>query len=257
MRKIMIATLLAAFTGVVLAVTIHAMGNLPIKQADCSAKLIVKKTDGTCECKKGYVWDDAKSKCAKGSLWCQKNYAKKSVYVSADNECACRKGFELSSKGGACAKSKPVKSESPSANELAPESTALPTETSGTEVTLDDSNVADGSAQLDFESGLRTSRGYPDMMIGGILSNGKMNPTMAGNFIEMKQPFDQVRECPETGYIGTGVTGATNGKVYCIKTVEGNYAKFEVLDARYDTVKKLRLFKLKYILQWNGVRTMP
>jgi hypothetical protein len=257
MRKTLYALGLAGLATIILAVTIHAMGNMPIKQADCSTSNVVKKTDGTCECKKSYVWDDAKGRCALGSTWCQKNFAKKSTYSSVKNECACRKGFELNGKGDVCVKSGPAKSEPKPSAAPAPDSTGLPTGTPVTEAMLDDSSVANGSAQFDFESGISTAQGYPDMMFGGILSGGKMNPTMAGNFIEMKKPFNQVKECPESGYIGTGVTGATAGKVYCIKTVEGNYAKFEVLDAHYDTAKKLRIFKFKYIFDWNGVRMFP
>ncbi len=248
---------MACFAAIVLIVTLHAMGNLPIKTADCTAKNIIKKANGICECKKAYVWDDTKNLCALGSLWCRKNFAKGSVYNSAQNECACRKGFELNSKGDTCVKSKPVKSESEPPKTPTADSTGLTTGTTATEVTLDDSDVANGSAQFDFESGMRTSKGYPDMMFGGILSGGKMNPTLAGNFVEIKKPFDEVKECPESGYVSTGVTGATAGKVYCVKTLEGNYAKFGILDAHYDTIKKMKIFKFKYIFQWNGVRTMP
>jgi hypothetical protein len=255
MRKTLYALGMAGLTTLVLAVTLHAMGSQPSKEADCAAKNVDKKANGVCECKKAYVWDDKKNLCELGSLWCKRNFAKGSVYLSAQNVCACRNGFELDAKGDACVKKGPV--------EYGPQSPAVPdtgTPSVGAsvdEVTLDDSDVADGSAQFDFESAARTSRGYPDMMFGGILGNGKMIPTLAGNFVEMGKTFDQVKECPDSGYASAGVTGATAGKVYCVKTVEGNYAKFEVLDAHYDNVKKLRLFKFKYEFQWNGIRTMP
>jgi hypothetical protein len=244
MKKIAIATLLAVFTGMVLAVTIHAMGNLPTKQADCSAKFTIKKTDGSCECKKTYVWDDAKSKCAKGSLWCQKNFAKRSAYFSAKNECACRKDFELSSKGDACVKV--VKA---------------------TEVTLDDSDNEHGSAQYDFETGQKTVYGSPDLFIGGIIFDSNWMPALNWQVVEMSQPFNEVAECPATGYASVTNVDEKTGfgspiyaqpeHVYCLKTSEGNYAKLEILSAYYDTEKELRILKFKYVFQPNGSKKMP
>lgn len=240
---------MAGFATLVLTVTLHAMGNVPIKQADCSAKNTVKKTEGFCECRKSYVWDDSKSQCALGSLWCRKNFAKNSSYLSTLNECACKKGFELNPKGDACVKAKPATTENPkSTGDSSPMASDLKT----VEVTLDDTNVAGGTYAYDFESAKRSVERSPDLFMGGVVTNGKLNPTLSGKLAEMKQPFAEIKECPETGYISTGVTGAYAGKVYCLKTAEGNYAKFEVLDARYDAAKQMRVFTFKSVFQPFG-----
>ena len=102
MRKVLIYLSMAALAGIVLAVTIRAMGSLPTRQADCSAKNVVKKTDGTCECRQGYVWDDAKSQCVHGIVWCSANFAKRSAYNVASGECECRKGSKFDLKLKTC-----------------------------------------------------------------------------------------------------------------------------------------------------------
>jgi hypothetical protein len=249
MKKILTPLFLALLMMAVLAVTIHATGKVPTRSASCGVPNTVKKSEGVCECQKSFLWNDVRGQCVRASVWCSQNFAKRSVYDSALNECVCRKGFGLDAKGDACVAGTPQ----PEAKVESDSSSAHPPVL---EATLDDSDVANGSASFDFESGIRTSKGYPDLYMGGVITNGKMRPTLAGNLVEMEQAFDAVTECPESGYSGAGVDNAATGKVFCLKTVEGNYAKFEVEDAHYDTAKNRRVFKFRYRFNGNGNREM-
>ncbi len=243
MKKILVALGMAGFATIILALTIHAMGNLPIKQADCSAKNVVKQVNGACECKRSFVWEESKSKCVLGTTWCGKNFAKRSAYNAKLNQCDCRKGFELNAKGDACIKV-----------------------VAATEVTLDDSDMEHGTAQYDFETGLKTVDGSPDLFIGGIVFETTWMPALNWQVVEMDKPFKEVAVCPSDGYasvknvdergFGSPIY-AEPGKVYCLKTSEGNYAKLEILSATYDTEKELRILKFKYIFQPNGSMRMP
>lgn len=221
-----------------------AMGSQPTKAADCSVKSVVKKANGVCECKKAFVWDASKNLCSLGSLWCRKNFAKGSSYVSAQNQCACKNGFELSANGDACVKTVPTY-----------------------EVTLDDSDLQNGSGQFDFETGQKTVNGSPDLLIGGIVFDNSWMAALDWQVVEMDKPFNEIAECPANGYASvsnvdkkTGMGSpiyAVSGHVYCLKTAEGNYAKLEILSAEYDTQKELRILKFKYVFQPNGSRKMP
>ena len=243
-KTITILGLACVFTLILSATAIYAMGNVPIKQTICSAKSTVKKTDGKCECKRNFVWDESKSKCLLGTTWCGKNFAKRSTYNAKLNQCECRKGFELSIKGDTCIKVTP-----------------------SIEVTLDDSDMEHGSAQYDFETGQKTVYGSPDLFISGIIFNGQWHAELDAQVVEMDKPFNEVALCPAEGYAsvknvdpvthyGTPIY-ADPEKVFCLKTDEGNYAKLKILSADYDSQKDLRILKFKYIFQPNGSRKMP
>lgn len=231
---------MAGLATIVLAVTIHAMGNLPTTQADCSAKNVVSKADGTCECKRNFVWEDEKSQCVRATLWCSKNYAKRSTYNTKAAQCECRKGMELNAKGDTCTKVIP-----------------------SIEVTLDDSDLEHGSGQYDFETGQKTVYGSPDLFIGGIIFENNWMPSLDWQVVKMEKPFKEVSQCPASGYASVKNVNkegfgepiyAEQGGVYCLKTAEGNYAKLEILSADYDSEKELRVLKFKYILLLNKNR---
>jgi hypothetical protein len=241
MKKVLYPLGVACFAMVVLTVTIHAMGNLPVKQADCSAKNVIKKTDGTCECKRSFVWEDAKSQCIRATTWCSKNYSKRSVYNLKEGQCECRLGQELNSKGDTCVKV--VKA---------------------TEVTLDDSDLQNGTGQYDFETGKKSVYGSPDLFISGIVFDGQWHAELDAQVVEMERPFKEVAQCPAEGYasvinvdpkthFGTPIY-ANPTNVFCLKTNEGNFVKLEIISADYDSEKDMRVLKFKYILLPNGSR---
>jgi len=244
MKKISLAFMALVLASAMLTLGVFAMGSQPTKGASCPSKQTTKKADKTCECKKAYVWDASKNLCSLGSVWCRRNFAKNSSYLSAQNECACKKGFELNSKGDSCVKVM-----------------------SATEVTLDDSDSQNGSGQFDFETGKKTVYGSPDLFIGGIIFNSNWMPALEWQVVKMNKPLKDVVECPASGYASvtnvdkkTGMGSpiyAEQGGVYCLKTSEGNYAKLEILSAEYDTQKDLRILKFKYVFQPNGSRKMP
>ena len=241
MKKTISNLFIAMAILVISAMAIHAMDNAPIKTADCSAKNTVKKTDGTCECKRSRVWDASKSQCVLATTWCSKNFVKRSAYNAPKNQCECRKGQELNASGTTCVKA-----------------------VQATEVTLDDSDMEHGSAQYDFETGQKTVYGSPDLFIGGIVFNGNWMPSLDWQVVEMEKPFKEVAECPAKGYASVKnvdpATGfgspiyAMGGKTYCLKTSEGNFAKLEILSAEYDSQKDLRILKFKTIFNKNGSR---
>ena len=56
----------------------------------CSAKNVIQKKDGSCQCKRGMVWNGAKKQCTTKTIWCKGNEDKKSVYDVRKKQCVVR-----------------------------------------------------------------------------------------------------------------------------------------------------------------------
>jgi hypothetical protein len=130
-------------------------------------------------------------------------------------------------------------------------------------ITLDDSNPENGSGQYDFETRRKTTTGSIDISIGGIIFDNQWLPAMNWSVIEMPTSFDDTKKCPIRGYAsvddpdgdGFGTPRYGNpGKVFCLKTAEGNFAKLEVLSATYDD-KNGRVFQFKYLFNLRKIRS--
>jgi hypothetical protein len=209
----------------------------------CSAKNVVKNKNGTCACKVGTVWNEAKAQCTTRTLWCRDNVDKKSVYDIKKKQCLVR----------APAPQQPTTPDSNSSSAIL----------TPVEATIDDSDPQNGSNQFDFETGKTSTSEGVDLSIGGIVFNGQWMPSVDWNVVILNDTFENVKECPATGYgnadnvdaKGFGTPRYANtGTVACLKTKEGHYVKLQILEATYDSVKDWRILKFKYLISKDGSR---
>lgn len=216
----------------------------PSDKARCGIQYSKRISKNRCVCKAAYLYNKRRKKCIVANTWCSSFWAKGSKYLAKKKECACPRGKVLQEGNTAsCVKDEVFEGS----------------------VTIDDSNLSEGSGQFDFETRTKSLSGA-DIYIGGLIINGSWTGAVDWQVVIMSQEFDAVKECPESGYAnvddpdGDGFgspRAAYSGGVYCLKTSPGNYAKILVQAAYYDSEREWRVLTFKYAFRLGGNRTFP
>jgi hypothetical protein len=128
------------------------------------------------------------------------------------------------------------------------------------QVTLDDSDVNNGSTMYDFDTEQRTNTNVsPDMMLGSMFYEDTWMRGVDWQVVPMKESFNSITQCPAEGYAGVHDVGpdgfgtpynAWQGDVYCLKTNLGKYVLLEVLSSYNEGDNRFLTFK--YLMNKTG-----
>ncbi len=136
----------------------------------------------------------------------------------------------------------------------------FPTGTDPKTVTLDDSDVNNGSTMYDFDTEQRTNKDVtPDMTLSGMFYEDNWMRGVSWMVVPMEGTFEEISQCPAQGYANVYDVGpdgfgtpynAWQGDLYCLQTSEKNYVLLEVLSSYNESEN--RFLTIRYVINKTG-----